>query len=189
MHGRKLNISDEVAIQNEKYIPALPPYVSWPHSGPAQTSGRPGILKFWPPPSLLPQLIDLREPTLMASPYQRCRENKLPFQQRSEWKACILCHVKKERCSLTPITCAQIQAEKNRAILEAADTRKHNTGDAPLYNQLDNIHHEIKSLNAGQETISGRLNTIISGIKHLWEDINSRMAAGKHTTKKLKRWS
>lgn len=181
MRGTKPNISDEVAIQNEEYIPAVPRHVSQPGFGAASNDRKSSILKFRSPPSPLPPPIDPREPMSMASPCRRCKAKQVPCQRRSEWNACIPCHLRKERCSLTPITRAQLQAQRNLAALEATDTLKH---DGSTNTRLENMRQGIERLITGQETMLQSIDTLISGVKHLREDINTRMGEEQASKKR-----
>jgi hypothetical protein len=110
MRGTKSNIPDEVLVASETFIPA-----------PRNSSPPRGILKNRRPPSPPPAPLDRREPAPIAGPCQRCTETQVPCQRIEGWVACIPCHNKREKCSLTPITRAYLQAVKNRAVLDASD--------------------------------------------------------------------
>jgi hypothetical protein len=166
-----------VALRSETHIPSIPRRIS------AQTGGKPGILKFQHPPSPLPQPIDPREPVPVASPCKECTANRLPCQRRADWVACIPCHTKRKRCSLTPIIRALRQAAKNKAILEA-DTVEGHVVDEALDSRLGKMKDKIVELNARQQSISRGVNIVISGMKRLREEVNTRMTAGEHSAKK-----
>ena len=171
MRGTQSNISDEVALQSETYLPPMPRYVSRPVSAP-QIEGRPGILKHRPapvPPSTDPNGM---QPALIAVSCNKCMENGLPCQTRQGWKACIPCHERKERCSFTPITSAHNRAVKNRAAVEAANKGKQDDGNI-LYSQLDKVQHDLTMLIDRQESTRKVLNDVAGGMKRLRETMRT----------------
>jgi hypothetical protein len=158
MRGTKSNLTDEVALRNEEYVTPLPRHVSQHPS---------------PPPAL----IDQREPPPIASPCIKCKANQIPCQRRADWSACVPCHAKRERCSLTPITRALKQAARNRAILDDADIVDRMAIDKKLLNK---VQEDITTLNAAQESVSRRMNDIVDEMEQLREVINTWLTDKEH---------
>jgi hypothetical protein len=204
MQGTKSNLPDDVALQSEVFV-----------DGPAGSQNLPdktnlhSILKSRAPPSPPPAPIDPREPLPIAGPCKRCTKTGIPCQRRSDWWACIPCHVRRERCSLTLIVRAHDQASINRAMLDASESqpssgKKRKAGKVQEDHASNNsamldasegqrssrkkrksrklqeeILKELRELNARQEETLRGMEEIAATQKHLEDVISNWMSAGE----------
>ena len=173
MRGKKSTIPDEVAIASETHVPA--PFVA---------SQRSGILKIRSPPSPPPVPLDPREPSPIAGPCQQCRKTQAPCQSLQGWLACIPCHTKKQKCSLTPVTRAYTRAVKNREVLDSSHTATRKVSSHGLQPSPTEILDEARKLEARQEEILRGMEDIRSMQKRLYEVIESWESTEEHDAKR-----
>jgi hypothetical protein len=168
MRGTKSNISEEVAVASETFVP-----------DPGTSFRRLGILKIQEPPSPLPAQVD--------RPCQRCVETQAPCQQMPGWVACIPCHQMKRKCSLTPISRAYICAGKNRAVLDGSDAATGKVAVDDLQHPQPQILDKIRHLEALQEEVSRGIQDILVGQKRLYEVVSSWMSTEDRRPEKRRR--